>query len=506
MITKTLRFLFLGSICSVAAAAQDRPLELFTSLVYSDAPPPPDSFSQWASALDVVGVANMPTVIAIHIPRQGGNLDVNISLENMDRREGFGERDPWACENGDLSGCTIIPFPGFPADEFSYTWSGQGNGYDLRLTVHRGNAVGVITGQIGRFAITWNLLKELNQSFFRMDDSLDQGDPTISRVNPTKPNSYSPVDTWTDQKISEATVGKIDLRTPSAVSTATQLDMLILVTDQARVQAGGNPTDCRDMTGAMAYVYQNINSMNTAFNRSLIPAQIGTVTVARLNGYTVTPYAGNPLTIATNLRAIQGRPNIETFRNLVGADVVSTLLDTQTNLGVCGASFIQRPGGCGVNGSGCTNGPAFANWTYLLETVQCAFVDSFTHELGHTLGAEHDPQWSSVGTTPGLASFTYSFGYAKRATGASPGFETIMSQQFNPSLFPVRLLQFSNPNVNFNGVPTGTPPTGSTTVAQNDNALTLTNLAPFTAGFRSRPDLIFASGFDETNACPAINW
>jgi hypothetical protein len=46
--------------------------------------------------------------------------------------------------------------------------------------------------------------------------------------------------------------------------------------------------------------------------------------------------------------------------------------------------------------------------------------------------------------------------------------------------------------------------TGSATAA--DNVHTITNLVPGVAGFRSRPDLIFASGFDEANACPGVNY
>ena len=36
------------------------------------------------------------------------------------------------------------------------------------------------------------------------------------------------------------------------------------------------------------------------------------------------------------------------------------------------------------------------------------------------------------------------------------------------------------------------------------NALTLTTLIPGVAAFRTRPNLIFASGFDEQIACPGV--
>lgn len=64
-----------------------------------------------------------------------------------------------------------------------------------------------------------------------------------------------------------------------------------------------------------------------------------------------------------------------------------------------------------------------------------------------------------------------------------------------------RLVQFSNPDVLYRGSPTGKP---AGTTGEADNARTLTNLLPGTAVFRTRPNLIFASGFDEQTACSGI--
>ena len=58
--------------------------------------------------------------------------------------------------------------------------------------------------------------------------------------------------------------------------------------------------------------------------------------------------------------------------------------------------------------------------------MQCPAVDITVHELGHVLGAEHDPD--HTGATTSTASFPYSFGYGYRALGT--GFETIMAQRF----------------------------------------------------------------------------
>ncbi len=493
--------LILASYLALLAiqVAHAEALPLFTQLTYSQAdnsPPPEDALAIWTSQLDIAGIATMPADIFVQIPRDAGDVVASVHLESMDRREGFGERDADACVHGDPSGCEIIPYPDFPAELFSYTWVGQGDGYDLRLTVHHGHAVGVLSGPKGRFGIGWHTLKELRVTYFKTDDSVVYDQPselTLPLPRQSVPSAAPPL---TPGMVQSATLARIQPLRTQQTSSTTQLDMLVLFTENARQQAGGNPSDCTDTSGLMTYVYQNVNSMNAAFQRSQIQAQIGVVTVARLNGYTLIPYNFNVATIYQNRDSIQQSSNIRQFRDLVGADVVSTLVDTQTNLGTCGVAYIQRPD-CGGGGSvsGCGSGPLFSDWTYLLETIQCAIVDTFTHEVGHVLGAEHDAAHTSANSA--TASFPYSFGYGYPATGS--GFETIMSQQFNATYYPTRLLQFSNPYVTWQGHPTGNG-------ASAYNALTLANLLPGTAAYRTRPDLIFASGFDQVNTCSGVNF
>jgi hypothetical protein len=371
-------------ILLMAQVACASPLPLFTSLKSADTggmPLPEDSLALWDSALDITGLAGMPNEVAVSIPRQDGDVSATIRLESMDRREGFGERDADACVHGDPRGCEIIPYPDFPAESFSYTWIGQGDGYDLRLTVHHGHAVGVLSGPQGRFAIAWDTLKELRQAYFRTDDSFvydAKSDPADAQAAaPISMPATKAITAMTPAAAQAATVAKIQSKTQTTATT--QLDMLVLFTEEARVEAGGDPYDCRDTDGVMTYVYQNVDSMNTAFQRSLIPAQIGTVTVTRLTGYALIPFnysTYDPTSITTNLRNIQQNANIESFRDLVGADVVSTLVDTQTNLGVCGASYIQRQDCGGIAAPSCGMGPLFSDWTYLLETVECSKVDT----------------------------------------------------------------------------------------------------------------------------------
>ena len=484
-------FLATGIDLAKISSAVDR-IDLFTGIALSGSEPPPDSLAVYDSALDVTGLAGMPAVVAARIPRVDGDLTASVRLERMDRREGFGERDFWACMRGDPAGCEIIPVPGYPPEQFSYTWIGQGDGYDLRLTIHHGHAVGVLSGPTGRFGIAWRQVKELRMEYFHMDDDFDSGGDA-----PLPATSAREVSVLSAAAAQGATLARIEPQQPVPAGAGnTQLDLLFLFTEEARRQAGGNPNDCRDTSGVMAAIHQRVNDMNTAFNRSEIPAQIGVATVTKLYGYTVIPHNGSTANTILNRENITGNPNIKAYRNAVGADVVNALFDTQTNLGPCGIANVQRHGCTYPSATqGCDVGPSFSEWTYYLDTIECTVVDVPTHELGHVLGAEH--HYTSGGIPRLTASFPYSYGYGY-GSGVPDGFETIMSQRFNPQ-FPIRLLQFSNPNVLYKGRPTGFADTA-------DNAHTLRNLLPGTAAFRNRPESIFASGFDVNNPCPGITY
>lgn len=119
----------LASALPIVAAAE--PVALFNQIEWNSqpvSPPLPDTLNTYLSTINIQGLATMPNQVTVRIPRPNEGVEVTIDLESMDRRIGFVERDPLACDRGDPTGCEIIPIPDFPDDQFSYRWSGRGQG------------------------------------------------------------------------------------------------------------------------------------------------------------------------------------------------------------------------------------------------------------------------------------------------------------------------------------------------------------------------------------------
>jgi hypothetical protein len=93
---------------------------------------------------------------------------------------------------------------------------------------------------------------------------------------------------------------------------------------------------------------------------------------------------------------------------------------------------------------------------------------SFAHELGHLMGARHDPA-----NDPSTAPFPHGHGFQE----GSAAWRTVMAYQCGARAC-TRLPYWSNPNVNYQGVPMGTTPA-------HDNARVLNQTAPTIATFRA---------------------
>jgi hypothetical protein len=122
---------------------------------------------------------------------------------------------------------------------------------------------------------------------------------------------------------------------------------------------------------------------------------------------------------------------VHVLRNLLGADVV-TLVTEETG---CGIAYLMAP-----------ESAAFASSAFSVVYSGCLSQHSLAHEIGHLQGNMHDRDNSSF---PGA--FEYSYGF-RRCVSDGTGFRTVMAYGCTGA---PRVTQFANPDVLFNGWPTG---------------------------------------------------
>ena len=105
----------------------------------------------------------------------------------------------------------------------------------------------------------------------------------------------------------------------------------------------------------------------------------------------------------------------------------------------------------------------------------------FGHELGHIQGAHHNEHIAENANW----AFPYGYGYIYSVQGGANNFSTVMSYAFGAGCnYGCPYIPYwSNPNVRYNGIPTGT-------AAKNDNARVLNETAPRIAAYRARQDRV----------------
>ena len=139
---------------------------------------------------------------------------------------------------------------------------------------------------------------------------------------------------------------------------------------------------------------------------------------------------------------------VHAARDTYGADLMALVVETA---GVwCGRSYQMN--------FATTNFGAFA---FSLTVRACLSGHTMTHELGHTMGCQHDRP-----NAPYQGVYPYSYG----ARTLNSQFRSLMA--YPPG---IRLNLWSGPNSSHAGMPLGNPP--------NDNARSLTELTPIIAAF-----------------------
>lgn len=199
------------------------------------------------------------------------------------------------------------------------------------------------------------------------------------------------------------------------------IDVMVVYTSAAQQHAGG--------AAAMANLINlSVSETNTSYVNSDIAQRIRLVHTARVD-YTEVSNFGTDL---VDLRSGTGSglAGVAALRNQYGADLVAMLIHPSS------------PSACGIAYVMTTISTAFEPFGYSVTDTACLSPNfTFSHELGHNMGAQHDWYVSSA-TLP----FTYAHGFVNTDVGFR--WRTIMSyndrcsvQGFNCN----RLLSWANP-------------------------------------------------------------
>jgi peptidyl-Asp metalloendopeptidase len=237
----------------------------------------------------------------------------------------------------------------------------------------------------------------------------------------------------------------------SAPLTNTTIDVMVVYTATARSGAGGT-------TAMETLIDQAVAESNTGYSNSEVNITLDLVHTAEVT------YSETSFDWSTCLSRLSGTSdgymdNVHTLRNTYQADVVSMIVNNSSYCGL--ATTIMA-----------TESQAFS----LVSRTCATGYYSFAHEIGHLQGARHDRYVDNTDNSP----YTYNHG----RTYPAGGWRTIMA--YNTAcaaqgVYCTRINYWSNPNVYYNGVPTGIP--GGAGVGA-DNHLCLNNTASTIAAFR----------------------
>ncbi|MDE2976867.1 MAG: cadherin domain-containing protein, partial [Acidobacteriota bacterium] len=293
-----------------------------------------------------------------------------------------------------------------------------GAGFDtVVLTLHDGVLVGVYGTPGNR---SFNLVARDTRGRIGRDpteskaicrEPLSSFDSSVASQNPTASDASDGSDG------SQAAPGNDQAGAPPPVSLRTmqqtmQLDVLVLYTSAAATDYNNDSSTAAEIQALVDYsnlVMRN-NQLGATMNLVAAVAMPGSVSTTTLLDRNLEYYNALP-------QSMNGNSDVLRLRAEHQADVVAALhYDSRSEY--CGEALA-------IPGSGSTAESMSAvalNWSNT-ECSRSYIRTTFIHEVGHSLGANHDPDHTS--RAPSAAIYPYAFGHTDLFP--SPPVETIMS-------------------------------------------------------------------------------
>jgi hypothetical protein len=235
-----------------------------------------------------------------------------------------------------------------------------------------------------------------------------------------------------------------------AADGTVQIDVMVLYTPAARAKAGGPAAMQAEVDLAVGSANQAYANNNLTYRLRLVFA--GEIAITERTGADA---------FDDDLEHLRVNPTVAWLRDTTRADLVSLITEHGADSPFCGIGYVMT-----------TNSTNFARFGFsVVERVCATAALTFAHEVGHNMGAHHDPY--VTGGDTGL--FAYSHGYVDTVGK----FRTIMAYSdrcFDVGISCPRIPFFSNPGQTFDGRPIGTASTSDNARTFRQSATTVSNL------------------------------